>query len=97
MPQRSFLRIPIAENLSKRLDNSGAFSKDELLKVIKEKSLEPWLKRMGTLAEAIVSDAFDSGGDGKWPKWKTKGYENNTGMLLVDTQQLRNSIMSDVK
>lgn len=97
MPQRSFLRVPISQNLQKYLENSGAFGKDELARVIKEASLLPWLKRIATVAETIVHDAFDTGGFGKWAKWKTKGYENNTGQILVDTQQLRNSITSDVK
>lgn len=97
MPMRSFLRVPIAENLQKRLESSGAFGPDELARVVKETSFLPWLQRIGAVAERIVSDAFDTGGFGKWPKWKTKGYTSNTGQVLVDTQQLRNSITSDVK
>lgn len=97
MPQRSFLRVPISENLQKNLESSGAFTDDELKIVVKEASLVPWLQRVAAIAEKIVSDAFDTGGFGKWPKWKTPGYKNNTGQLLVDTQQLRNSITSEVK
>jgi phage gpG-like protein len=97
MPQRSFLRVPISEKLQERLESAGAFTPDEFSKVVKEASLVPWLHRIAIVAEKIVGDAFATGGFGKWPKWKTKGYENNTGMLLVDTQQLRNSITSEVK
>lgn len=97
MPQRSFLRVPIAENLQKNLESSGAFGKDEMMQVAKSGTMLPWLLKISAIAEKIVGDAFDTGGFGKWPKWKTKGYENNTGMLLVDTQQLRNSITSEVK
>lgn len=96
MPVRSFLRVPIAEHLNKELENSKAFSDEEMKNVIKEGSTGPWLQRIGILAEKIVMTAFETGGYGKWPKWK-KGYENNTGDILVDTQQLKRSITSDVK
>lgn len=96
LPVRSFLRMPISENLGKELENSGAFKEDALRQVVKEKSLLPWLHRIAIVAEKIVSDAFETGGFGKWPKWKGS-YTNNTGMVLVDTQQLRKSITSEVK
>jgi hypothetical protein len=95
-PQRSFLRVPIAEHLQERLTKAGAFTKEELQEVAKTKSLLPWLKKIGIVAEKIVSDAFATKGFGKW-KNHAPGYENNTGQVLVDTQQLRNSITSEVK
>jgi phage gpG-like protein len=97
IPQRSFLRVPIAEQLPKELEKSGAFSKDELNKVIKEESLKPWIERIVLVAVNIVTEAFDTGGFGKWPKWKDPNYSNNSGQVLVDTTQLRNSITGDVK
>lgn len=97
MPQRSFLRVPIAENLDKYMANTGFTDEESLKQVIKDGSLKPWLKQIAVLAEAIVSDAFDSGGFGKWPAWKTPGYTNQANQILVDTQQLRNSITSEVK
>lgn len=97
IPRRSFLRVPIADNLQKKLDSSGAFTEDVLLEVIREGSVSPWLEKAAVLGETIVHEAFDTGGFGLWPPWKTPGYSNNTGQLLVDTQQLRNSITSEVK
>jgi hypothetical protein len=97
MPQRSFLRIPISQNLARELENSGAFTPEAAKQVIKQASMVPWLESAAAVALKIVSDAFDTGGFGKWPKWKTKGYKNNANMILVDTQQLRNSITSEVK
>ena len=94
LPMRSFLRMPISENLQKELEKSQAFGEEALKEVVKIGSFLPWLYDLAALAEKIVSDAFDTGGFGKWDKTKT---ENNTGMTLVDTQQLRNSITSDVK
>ncbi len=96
MPQRSFLRVPIAEHLQKELESSGAFDKDTLIQVVKDGWFVPWLEKIAIIAEKIVGEAFDTGGFGKWPKW-SQGYTNNTGQILVDTQQLRNSITSEVK
>lgn len=96
LPQRSFLRVPIAQNLSSYLTKYNAFDKDNLKKVIDEGKLNSWMAQVGFVAEQIVADAFNSGGFGEWPPWITPNYQNNTGMLLVDTQQLRNSITSRV-
>lgn len=97
VPQRSFLRIPISDNLDKKLTESGAFDPDTLSKVVKQGTVTPWMKKIAIIAENIVSEAFDTGGFGKWPRWKNKKYKNNTGQILVDTAQLRNSITSEVK
>lgn len=95
--RRSFLRMPISENMQKYLDEAGAFDKDILSKIIKTGSLTEFVSKVCVVAENIVGDAFASGGFGKWAPWKDSSYQNNTGQLLVDTQQLRNSITSDVK
>lgn len=97
LPQRSFLRVPISENLEKYMSQSGAFTSEVLKKVLQDKTVVPWLKKVGVLAEAIVSDAFDTGGFGRWPAWKNPNYRNIANQLLVDTQQLRNSITHEVK
>lgn len=96
IPQRSFLRIPIIENLEKFLEKNGAFDRNLLAKVIEQKSLELYVHQIAVTAEEVVQEAFASGGFGKWPAHKS-GYQNNTGMLLIDTTQLRNSITSEVK
>lgn len=95
MPVRSFLRVPIAEHMQKYLDDSGAFDNDTLKKVIQTHSLVEWVKKIGIIGEAIVSDAFDSGGFGKW-KPSNMAYKKNH-QTLVETQQLRNSITSEVR
>ena len=95
VPIRSFLRVPIADNLQKYLDNSNAFDSDALKKVIATGSITEWLKKIGILAESIVADGFDSGGFGKWQPSDMTNKKNH--QTLVETQQLRNSITSDVK
>ena len=97
IPQRSFLRVPIANNLEKEMNSKGMLDKDTLNEVVKSGTLMPWMEKVAIAAEACVSDAFATGGDGKWPAWKNPNYENNANMLLVDTTQLRESITSEVK
>jgi hypothetical protein len=97
MPMRSFLRMPISDQLQKRMEASGSFDKEKLRQVIKQGTMETWLKEIAVIAEGIVSDAFETGGFGKWAAWKTPGYKNQANQLLVDTQQLRDSITSEVK
>lgn len=96
LPMRSFLRVPLTEHLEKRMESSGAIDADILSHVIKEGSVLPWLTKVAHLAVDVVLGAFDSGGYGKWKGW-APGYSNNTGMILVDSQQLRNSITMEIK
>lgn len=97
IPQRSFLRVPIAEHLQSKMEDAGAFDKDAIKEVIKQGSTLPWVKKIAVLAEAIVAEAFATKGFGKWPAWKTPNYKNGGNTLLVDTGQLRDSITSEVK
>lgn len=96
VPQRSFLRTPISDNLANYLKKSGALDEDVMKEVVKTGAVTPWLKKVAVVGESIVADAFSSNGFGKWQPW-APGYVNNTGQILVDTQQLRNSITSVVK
>lgn len=96
IPMRSWLRMPLNHYLNKQLEQAGAFTKDEAKEVVKTGSLLPWVTKMGIVAVSIVQDAFGSNGFGSWAPWKN-GYSNNTGSILVDTQQLRNSVTYDVK
>jgi phage gpG-like protein len=95
LPIRSFLRVPISDNLQKYLDQSGAFDKDALEKVVREGSLKPWVQKVGFIAETIVSDAFKTGGFGKWKPSNMK--DKKVMQTLVETNQLRESISSEVK
>lgn len=98
LPMRSFLRMPLMDKLGKELDKqSEAFGKQALKDVIASGKWTLLFNRIAKLGVAVILDAFASNGFGKWAPWKTKGYSNNTGNILVDSQQLRNSITSDVK
>lgn len=94
LPVRSFLRLPISALLFKYMEDSGAFNKESLAEVVKQASFRPWVEKVAILAENIVQDAFDSGGFGIWPKSNMANKTNH--QTLVETQQLRNSITSEV-
>lgn len=94
-PQRSFLRIPIQDNLSSYLEDSGAFDEEVLKEVVNSGTTKPWLQKVAAVAETIVQDGFDSGGFGKWPPSNMDGKTNE--QTLVETQQLRNSITTEIK
>lgn len=96
MPQRSFLRMPLMEKLNGEIEKSGGYKDETIKEVIRNRSIKPYMQKIAALAEAIVLDAFNTNGFGKWAPHKP-GYTNNTGQILVDTQQLHNSISSEVK
>lgn len=97
MSPRSFLRVPLKERLFTALKRSGAYNKETLKDVVKTGSLLPWMSKTMIVAEGVVQGAFDTKGYGDWPGWKDPNYMNNSGMVLVDTTQLRDSITSEVK
>jgi len=96
IPQRSFLRIPIMENLEKELEKSELLEEDTFKQVLIVGNVKPWMKQVMLCAEAVVDDAFETSGHGKWPAWKDPKYHNEGGMILVDSGQLRRSITSEV-
>jgi len=96
MPQRSVLRVPLTDELPRALARAGAFSKDAVEKILLAGSLRPYMQKVMIAAETVVQGAFDTGGYGKWTAWKDPDYQNNAGMLLVDTTQLRKAITSEV-
>ncbi len=97
MKIRSFLRFPIALKMQKALEESGAFNEDMLKLLFAQKSLLPWVKKLAILGEGIVLDAFETGGFGYWPGLSPKTWARKKNkQILVETQQLRNSITSEV-
>lgn len=95
LPIRSFLRMPITEQMQKYLDKSGAFTKESVQIVMQQQSLVPWIKKICVLAEGIIADAFASGGFGKWKPSNMK--YKKVHQTLVESQQLSRSITSEVK
>lgn len=94
IPQRSFLRVPLTDNLNKELEKSGLLDKHSLAAVIKSGTMVPWMEAVAICAEAVVDDAFGYEGPG-WAAWKP-GYTNQGGSILTDSGQLREAITSRV-
>ncbi len=94
MPIRSFLRVPISENMQKYLDKAGAFDESVAKEIIKKGSFLEFVRKIGIIGEAIVADAFATSGFGRW-KSSDMRYKKNK-QTLVESTQLRNSISSEV-
>jgi hypothetical protein len=94
LPQRSFLRAPISEHLEKRLQAAGLFKQSTINEIVRSGSMVEVFQKIGFIAEAIVADAFDTGGFGRWKPSDMSRKTNH--QTLVETQQLRNSITSEV-
>lgn len=94
LPQRSFLRVPLITHYQKYLEASGAFDRATLANVLKTGKFTKWLAKIGIIGEHVVLEAFDSGGFGEW-KASNMDFKKNH-QTLVETQQLRNSIISEV-
>lgn len=93
--QRSWLRMPLIEKLYDKLSDSKALDKKTMDKVIREKSFTDFAKKIALVAEECIQEAFDTGGFGKWKPSKMRG--KKVQQTLVETQQLRNSVTSEVK
>lgn len=95
LPRRSFLREPITDHLQSKMQERGAFDAEALAEVIRSGTIRPYVQKIAILCEEIVGEAFATGGFGKWqPSDMTHKKVHQT---LVESQQLRNSITSEVK
>lgn len=95
MPVRSFLRMPLIDQLEKAMKQSSAFKASVLSDSIKKGSMVPYMKVLAVIAEGVIAEAFATGGFGKWQPSNMANKKNH--QTLVETQQLRNSITSEVK
>jgi hypothetical protein len=91
IPPRSWLRMPLSLHLQEAIDASQLLGEKALEMVMRSGSIIPWLEDIKILALATVKKGFATGGWGTWVPWKP-GYENNTGLKLVDTRGLRDSV-----
>ncbi len=96
LPIRSWLRMPITEKMQETLIKAlpPAAQKRLWKEIIETKSLRPFVKKLAILGEQIVQMGFDTGGFGKWKPSQFRHKANQ--QTLVETQQLRNSVSSEV-
>lgn len=92
IPMRSFLRVPLMDNLA-----------DGISKIEKQKKLDvlSYMEKVGAIAKAIVQKGFVNNGYGKWAPTNKQAIrimsgEEKFGNALVDTGQLRDSINYEV-
>lgn len=97
LPQRSFLRMPLMTHLRKELEDKKAFSQTNINKIVREKNMGSFMEKVGVLGVGIVLKAFDSDGFGSWAPLSPVTIERKGhAQILIETQQLRNSIDYEV-
>ncbi len=98
MPKRSIFRTPVKDHLNAYLAKAGAFDKETIRRVIRERSIAAWMEKVLAIVLRIVDDGFESGGFGKWKALKKYVWRRKkTKQILVETGQLRRSITGEVR
>ena len=94
IPQRSFLVMPLSEKMPKKIKKIGK----DVISGLTKSNFKGFLKKLGVVAEAVIQDAFDTGGFGKWQGLSAKTIQRKGfDKVLVETTQLRKSITSEVE
>lgn len=94
LPVRSFLRMPIANELGKFLERSNLFTPAVVAEVVQQKTIRPWIEMLGNVGKQVVITAFDTGGFGRWKPSVMR--LKKTKQTLVESQQLLDSIEYEV-
>jgi hypothetical protein len=82
-PARSFLRVPIENHLAEKAQNIE----------LDLRKIKSYLSKLGTVAAAVVQEAFDTGGDGQWlPNSDETIRRKGSDRPLIDTGALRRTI-----
>lgn len=94
IPARSFLRMPLE---MKKDQLNAVFEKTSVKEILLKGDIKGAFKKLGVEAEAIIDDAFKSGGFGTWPKNAPSTVaQKKSSKPLIDTSELRRSITSQV-
>lgn len=94
IPSRSFLRMPVIQELPAALQ---ATTKDQWHKVIVKKGLLGALGLLGSYALDVIQLAFDTSGFGSWSPLKPRTIRRKgSSAILIDTAQMRQSITAEV-
>lgn len=94
LPVRSFLRMPIELKFKDEMKAVNMVSAKTLKEIIAAGSLLPIVQKMAVVGERCVLLAFDSGGFGNWRPSDMR--YKKVHQTLVESQQLRDSITSEV-
>lgn len=94
IPMRSFLRMPIRLKAKEIMKEAGK----EFFEMFSKKNKKVFWKRIGIAAEAVVAQAFATGGFGKWESIKeSTAKRKGTTAILTHTAQLKRAVASRVK
>lgn len=97
IPARSWLRVPLIDNIQKYMDKLEDKFKTKYNFLNTKKIIEPLLNELGLAGVKIVQEGFVTGGYGKWkPSKKLKDGDTKSGDTLVETGQLSQSISMEV-
>lgn len=95
IPERSFLRVPLA---LKRDEIKKVFDTAVVKEAMEAGDIRRVFGLLGVRAEQIVQEAFSTGGFGHWTPLKEDTVKRKgSSAILMDTGQLRRAITSDVK
>jgi hypothetical protein len=94
LPRRSFLKDPIE---LKRKELLKTAEKVIAANIDKEGGVEKIFELIGIAGEAIVQEAFESGGFGTWESLSPVTVnKKGSSQILIDTSQLRRAVISKV-
>ena len=94
-PRRSFLKDPIE---IKRKELLATANKVIKANIDKEGGAEKIFELIGIAGEAIVQEAFESGGFGTWQALsQATAAKKGSEQILIETSQLRKSVISKVE
>lgn len=94
IPERSFLRVPVVNELPKEVAKIKAV---KFVKVILEQGMKTALQNLGVIGEQVVDKAFETRGYGKWePNAPFTIAKKGSDQPLIDHAFLRKSITSAV-
>lgn len=95
IPRRSFLRDPIE---LKRKILVRKIQKIIAKNIEREGGMEKIFELIGIEGEAIVQEAFETGGYGTWASLKDETMKKKkSSSILIDTAQLRKAVISKVE
>jgi phage gpG-like protein len=93
IPQRSFVAMPLQ---TKAQDIETAVGK-KIESLISENNIEGIYELIGIYGEAVIQEAFETGGFGTWAELKESTIERKgSSAILIDTGRLRQAITSKV-
>ncbi len=94
----SFLRMPVTEFLDKQIAKPGFFNQKDIDLAIQRKTLKNMIEKIAVAGLAIVLEAFDTGGFGRWPDLEPSTWaKKKVKQKLVESHQLRDAVSFEIE